>query len=59
LGAEDFKIHREAILDCWTCEDGLYKCPDPCPFIPPGSMAEQALHELMEPEDVSDVDGRL
>lgn len=46
-------------MDCVTCEDGRFDCPDPCPFIPPGSMAEQALHELMEPEDVSDVDGRL
>lgn len=46
-------------MDCRTCEDGLYECPDPCPFIAPGSMAAQALADLMEPEDVSDVDGRL
>ncbi|MER0429921.1 hypothetical protein [Streptomyces microflavus] len=49
------------MADCITCEDGRYACPDQCPSIPPGSMAEQAMADLaVEYElDVSDVDGRL
>jgi hypothetical protein len=46
-------------VDCWDCEDGKFSCKSPCTYIAPGSMSEQALHDLMEPEDVSDVDGRL
>ncbi|MFG2380591.1 hypothetical protein [Streptomyces avermitilis] len=38
------------MADCITCEDGRYACPNPCPFIPPGSMAEQAMAMLADDE---------
>jgi hypothetical protein len=46
-------------VDCVRCEDGRFNCPPSCDFIAPGSLGDQAYHELLEPEDVSDVDGRL
>lgn len=39
------------MAQCVTCEDGLYACPDPCPFIAPGSLAEQANAMLFDGEE--------
>lgn len=46
-------------MDCWDCEDGKFACKNPCTYIAPGSMADQALHELMEVEETFDGDGRF
>ncbi|MES9519758.1 hypothetical protein [Streptomyces capoamus] len=48
------------MAECYTCEDGRYDFPNPCPYIPPGSLAEQAMAMLPETEpEVFDVDGNL
>jgi hypothetical protein len=42
------------MADCWTCNDGEFECPDPCPFIAPGSLSDQALGELMEQGEINE-----
>ncbi len=39
------------MAQCEICEDGKYSCPPVCPFVPPGSMAEQANAMLFDDEE--------
>lgn len=51
LGFVDFKfLEGASMAQCPTCNDGEFRCPPVCPFIPPGGTAEQAMAMLADDE---------